>query len=268
MLNPDPASTLATAPAHAGSRRPGWHSVSSTREYERCPRRYWYGYVARIPTDRHVPPSWRIGTAVHAALEAAYRHRQTHPTGALSCGLPAALVALRGSWDTLELPHDDAYRRAGQMVERTLQGDVLAADRVLGVEVPLRAELTPGHLAVGFADLILERDDTMLEIVDHKVTSRRVSRAELAGDLQLNLYGALALTRWPDTTVVRATHHYPTGPEAVSVTLTRAGMATARTRILTTAAVAMADEVYEPTPGPACDHCPWQPRCPAGTPGR
>ena len=255
----------------AGHGRSWWHSVSSTREYERCPRRYWFGYVGRVPADRHVPAAWRIGSAVHAALEAAYRHRQQHPDAPLVEGLDDALAALARSWDDLELgPGDDAdeaYGRAARIVERALRADVLDVSTVVGVELPLRAELEPGHRVVGFVDLLIARDEATLEIVDHKVTRRRTTPTELAGDLQVNLYGALARSRWPEVTTVRASHHYPTGPEAVTVTLTEAGMESAYERVASTARRAAADPSFEPTPGRHCEHCPWLPRCAAGQAG-
>ena len=77
--------------------------MSSTRAYLQCPRRYWYGYVARLPEDRPVPPSWRVGSAVHAALEAAYRHQAAHPSGQDGDRLPAALASLATAWRRLEL---------------------------------------------------------------------------------------------------------------------------------------------------------------------
>ncbi len=242
-----------------------WHSVSSTREYERCPRRYRYAYVERLSQDRLVPVSWRVGSAVHAALEAAYQAKRRHPDRPLAAGLPEALAALRQSWDMLELPHDDGrYREAGRQVERTLHEDVLEVGEVVGVELPLRTSLTTGHRIAGFLDLLLRRDATTLEIVDHKVTARRASSSEIAADLQLNLYGALVRAAWPETTTVRATLHYPTGPDLVTATLADEGMAAARARVERTASLAAADTEFVPRPAAHCDHCPWRPRCPAG----
>lgn len=278
---PPTAATTPTAAANAPARRPGgsigavmddarprerWHSVSSTREYERCPRRYRYAYVDRLPQDRHVPPAWRIGTAVHAALEAAYRQRMSHPSEPLDAALPAALVALRTSWDELELGSEDgAYRRAGEHVERTLRHDVLGPHEVLGVELPLRDDASAGPRIVGMVDLALRLGPTTVQIVDHKVTGWRRRPDELAQDLQLNLYGALARKLWPGTTAVIATLHYPTGPEQVSTRLTAQGMAAARARVVDVARTADSDATFTPTPGAHCDHCPWRSRCPAVT---
>lgn len=248
-----------------GDRRRRWLSVSSTREHERCPRRYRYAYVERLSYDRHVPPAWRIGTAVHAGLEAAYRHREQHPDAPLSDGLPSALVALRASWDELELSHDDgSYVRAGRQLARTLARDVLGRREILGVELALREEVTDDTAIVGLLDLALRLGPTTVQIVDHKVTRWRATSRQLAADLQLNLYGALVRRAWPDTTTVVATLHYPTGPEAVSARLTEGGMEAARQRVLDVGATAAADEDAVPTPGAHCDHCPWRARCPAG----
>ena len=252
-------------PSETPAPRMRWHSVSSTREYEGCPRRYRYAYVDRLPQDRDVPIPWRIGSAVHAALEAAYRSKQEVPDRPLVGGLPTALVALRSSWDRLDLPYDDGrYREAGRQVERTLREDVLEVDEIVGVELPLRTSLATGLRIAGFLDLLLRRDATTLEIVDHKVTARRTSSSEVAADLQLNLYGSLVRATWPDTTTLRATLHYPTGPDLVSSMLTDEGMAAARAQVERTALQASTDTTFVPRPAAHCDHCPWRPRCPAG----
>lgn len=65
------STTAATPTAPVAPDRPRVFSVSSTHEYERCPRRYRYGYVDRIPVDRALAPEhWRFGTVVHRGLEA------------------------------------------------------------------------------------------------------------------------------------------------------------------------------------------------------
>ncbi len=260
MPQRDGAVTM-TAPAG----RTWWHSVSSTRTYEQCPRRYWYSYVAKVPAERHVPRAWRIGSAVHAALEAAYRHRAARPDAPLADALPYALDALGSAWEDLELPHaDGSAGRAASWVTHSLRRDVLATSTVLGVEQPLRDELSPGHRIIGFVDLLLDRDERTIEVVDHKVTRRQVTPDDLAEDLQLNVYGALVRRRWPDRDRVRATLHYPVAPAAVTVTLTEDSMAAARDHLAVVARRASGDPTFEAVPDRHCNHCPWRPRCPAG----
>ena len=243
-----------------------WHSVSSTREYEGCPRRYRFGYLDKRPKDRPAPVSWRFGSAVHAGLEAGYRHLADQPDAGLSERLLAASIGVDEAWGELGLDTDDdeGRRRANWLVGRALARDVIDADRVLGVEVALRGEVCEDERIIGFADLVLARDDDTLEIVDHKVTRYRATPAKLGTDFQLNLYGELARRQWPWARTVRVTHHYPLGPDAVSAVLDTQSMADALVRVHETAETIRSDQDSPPTPSERCGHCPWQPSCPEG----
>jgi RecB family exonuclease len=244
-----------------------WHSVSSTREYEGCPRRYRFGYLDHRPQDRPVPPSWRFGTVVHAGLEAAYQHTLQAPDAGRAERVAAAMAALDPAWERCELGDDPAGRaRAVWLVTRALTADVVGVgrSRVLGVEVAFRDELGEADRIVGFADLVLDRGDGTVEIVDHKVTHWRATPERLRGDFQLNVYGHLARRRWPWAHRVVATHHYPTGPTAVSAELDIVGMSAAIDRIRLAANRISVDREFRPTPSERCGQCPWQPSCPDG----
>jgi RecB family exonuclease len=252
-----------------------WHSVSSTREYEDCPRRYRFGYVERRPKDRPVPPSWRFGTVVHAALEAAWRAAmEADPDVPVRAQLAVALEALDRALTEEGL--EDERARAIDVVTRALEVDVvrdgaldpdadLPPSRPVGVEEALRGRIDAEHRIIGFVDLVLERPDGVIELVDHKVTSRRSTPDELQVDFQLNLYGQLARARFPDATGIVATHHYPTGPEAVSVRLDASEMARAELRVRDAARAIAADTEFPPVPSGRCRDCPWQPSCDEGT---
>lgn len=251
-------------PRDAGPERPRRHSVSSCREYERCPRRYRYGYIERLPQDRPVPASWRHGTVVHAALEAAYRERQAGR--ALESAIPVALAAFDSAWIAEDLPHDPAWQtRSRDLVVRTLTDDPIGVDEVLGVEQPFRSDLDSGRRFGGFADLVLRRDGETIEIVDHKVTRWALAAEELAIDRQLNLYGWFARREWPWARRVIATHHYPPLGRTVTVELTDESMRSTVEHLDAIAARAEADTVFEPKPGAACESCPWFERCPTHT---
>jgi len=252
-----------------------WHSVSSTREYEGCPRRYRFGYVERRPKDRPVPPSWRFGTVVHAALEAAWRAVMADDEGLpVRAHLPVALEALEVALAKEGLEED--RDRAIDVVTRALEVDVvrdgaldpdadLPPSRPVGVEEALRGRIDAEHRIIGFVDLVLERPDGTIELVDHKVTSRRATPEELHDDFQLNLYGQLARARFRGATGIVATHHYPTGPESVSVRLDEDAMARAELRVRDAARAIAVETEFAPVPSERCLHCPWQPSCEEGT---
>lgn len=242
-----------------------WHSVSSTREYERCPRRYRFAYVDRRPHDRPAPVTWRFGSVVHAGLEAAYRLLMDEPGATRTAALQAGVAGVQASWQELGLHDDpDGLDRAVWHVTRAVATDVVRADDILGVEVALRAPIDDTQRVVGIADLVLGRGGDTIEIVDHKVTRWRARDQDLREDLQLNLYGYLAARRWPHVRTVLASHHYPTGPDVVRVTLDPGRMQAAFDRVVRTAEVARADATFVPTPSSSCDHCPWLPSCDEG----
>jgi hypothetical protein len=245
-----------------------WHSVSSTREYEGCPRRYRFGYVEKRPKDRPVPPTWRFGSVVHEALEAAYQGSMTSPGTAPVEHLQTALAALDVALVRHGLDPGEDRQRGIDIVTATLRSDVLdAAQRgaPLGVEMALRDRIDDTERIIGFVDLVLPHDDGAIELVDHKVTARRTAPDELRDDFQLNLYGWLARRRWPRATRIVATLHYPTGPDRVSVELDEAGMQQADERVRRAAAAIARDVTFDATPSERCLHCPWQPSCPEGT---
>jgi RecB family exonuclease len=254
-----------------------WHSVSSTREYEGCPRRYRFGYVDRLPKDRPVPPTWRFGTVVHAALEAAWKAAMDAPIDTpIRTHLPLALAALDTALLEEGLHADEDRARAVDVVTRALEVDVvrqqsldpdadLPPSRPVGVEEALRGRIDEQHRIIGFVDLVLEHPDGVIELVDHKVTARRATPDELHDDFQLNLYGQLARARFPRAAGILATHHYPTGPDAVSVRLDADEMARAELRVRDAARAIAADTEFLPVTSERCRHCPWQPSCPEGT---
>jgi CRISPR/Cas system-associated exonuclease Cas4 (RecB family) len=224
--------------------------------------------VDHRPQDRPVPPSWRFGSVVHEGLEAAYRHALDHPEATRAERAREAVAAVDRSWGRHDLGEEAGGRqRAVWHVTRALAADVLqlADARILGVEHPFRDRFSDVDRLIGFADLVLERPDGTIEIVDHKVTRHRSRRDALREDLQLNLYGWLARRQWPAATRIVATHHYPTGPAAVSVELDPQRMTAAAERVRAAAALIADDTAFRPTPGERCAHCPWQPSCPEGT---
>jgi len=242
-----------------GARR---YSVSGCNEYDRCPQRYRYGYIDRLPHDRPTPAAWRHGVAVHAALEAAYRACAAGTP--LPETIPIALAALDTAWRSEGLPDDPAWReRSGAMVHRTLTRDPLRVAAVLGVEQRFDAVTAGDHRFGGVADLVLQRDDHTIEIIDHKVSRTPRSAENLHRDRQLNLYGWFARLRWPWASRVLATHHYPPLGATVTVELDDPTMTTVVGELDTIASRTTADTEFRPRPGPECETCPWITRCPA-----
>ena len=256
----------APAPAAPLPPKPRTFSVSSTYEYERCPRRYRYGYVDRIPAERSTAPEhWRFGTVVHAGLEAGYRHHQAVGyTPNLRHTIPVALEAVRASWRDEAMPDDPAaLARAERVVARSLATTRLAPEDILGVERWFRGETAEGVRVAGVSDLVVRAGDDTVEIRDHKVTRFVRSPEQLHGDLQLGVYGWLVRQTWPWAERVTVAHHYPLTRELVRVDLDDGWIADAMRRLTGVAEDALADTEFAPTPGEHCANCAYTALCDA-----
>ena len=241
-----------------------WHSVSSTRQYEECPRKYCFAYVDRVKVERLVPDTWRFGSVVHAGLEAAYI--------ALQAGRPVeevvatAVERTQASWSEEEMATDPAsLDRALELVDRSARkafGETQPAD-VLGVEHRLVGRTRSGRRVVGFADLCLRAGPDTVEIRDHKVTSHARTEDELRSDYQLAIYAWLARQEWPWATRILGSHHYPTLDRVVRVELSREAIDRAAEHLDATARTADEDVLYLTKPGDHCEWCVYQDLCPA-----
>lgn len=246
--------------------RPRVFSVSSTYEYERCPRRYRYGYVDRLPAERALAPEhWRFGSVVHAGLEAGYRHHQAVGyTPNLRHTIPTALEAVRASWVAEAMPDDaDALARAERVVARSLATTRLVPADILGVERWFRGETAEGIRVAGVSDLVVRAAPDTVEIRDHKVTRFVRSPEQLRGDLQLGVYGWLVRRTWPWAEHVVVAHHYPLTGDLVRVDLDDAWVDAAMARLTGVARAALADVAFAPTPGEHCGTCPYTGICEA-----
>jgi putative RecB family exonuclease len=259
---PAPVSPGATSPAA----KPRTFSVSSTREYETCPRRYRYGYVERIPAERAAAPEhWRFGSVVHAGLEAGYRHHQAVGyTPNLRHTIPVALEAVRRSWVEEAMPDDPGeLARAERVVSGSLATTHLAPRDILGVERWFRAEAAGGIRVAGVSDLVVRAGADTVEIRDHKVTRYVRTPEQLVGDLQLGVYGWLVRQTWPWAETVMVAHHYPLSRQIVRVELDDAWIDTAMGRLTGVAHAALHDSVFAPTPGDHCHTCAYSALCEA-----
>lgn len=238
------------------------HSVSSCREYERCPRRYRFAHIDREPARRLVPTAWRVGSAVHFALEASYRHRQIHGgEGPMSDCLEAATAALHVAWEELRLTGRSSLGEAWMTLRRFLECESVSGDDIVGVEQLLAATTADGLRVAGYADLVLRRGDEV-EIRDHKVTRWERSQNDLTVDFQLNLYAWLAMQMWPEVEAVRGAHCYPLSGRIVGVTLSTEGLERAADRVRATALAIGGDDEFAPNPDEHCAHCAWVELCP------
>jgi RecB family exonuclease len=121
---------------------------------------------------------------------------------------------------------------------------------------------------VGRIDRV-EVTDRGLRLIDYKTATRPPPRNEVAGSLQMGIY-ALAAAADPELAphgpVVEAEMWFPLA-RRLRHPFPLAQLDSVRHRLVSVAA-AVADEQWEPNPGPQCQRCHFRLVCPAWPEGR
>jgi len=249
----------------------GWLlSVSAAQSYLRCPWAFRMRYVERHehPTGWTRPEHVRVGTAVHAALEAALLARQADPSaapGTLEPYAPDARTALKQAWDREGLPWTEGgYDNALGAVLGTLAAlPAPAPADILGVEWRIETNTLAGTPLVIVIDLALRTGPTAARVVDWKHRSRPRDRIEILYDWQLNLYAwVLAAMLRADTITIG--QYYPPVQTGVAVPAQPRWMDSAVEQIDAVAERILTEQEWRPRVGDHCAGCPWQAaHCPA-----
>ncbi len=242
-------------------------SASDVETYRRCPLRYKFARVLKIPTEQ--TQSQRFGIVVHQVLErfhAAEDEREGEREGDRQHGTLQELLDLL----------DTAWRRAGlgeRAGERELREKARRAltryhERLrvqpaqpLWFERSFAFDLGPHHVR-GRVDRVDQLPDGGYELIDYK-TGYPKTPEELGEDIQLSLYAIAAREAWglEDT---QEAYYYVLDDRKVPVP--RKGAQDAewvRGAVLEAGAGIMAQN-FEPTPSPAvCALCDYRIVCPA-----
>src|SRR6266566_1797046 len=252
---------------------------SRLRTWLDCPRRYRMTYLDRPPPPKG--PPWAhnsLGASVHNALAGWWRLPLAERTVA------AAGTLLERGWITegfADAAQSASYRAiARQMVEGYV-GGLDPADEPVGIERTVAAKTDRIALS-GRIDRLDERPaaaggGTELVVVDYKTGRHLLTVDDARASLPLALYAIAAqrVLRRPCHRV--ELHHLPTGrvlawehsDEGLSRHLRRASeiaaeCADADERYRGGLTSPACDEVFPPSPRPACGWCDYLRNCPEG----
>jgi putative RecB family exonuclease len=173
-------------------------SFSSLRQYQSCPLRYYFRYIAGLPEET-VSAALVFGNAIHRAIELHFRRLLESSATAT---LAEMLREYRAEWQSQSLPvrfsKEEQSASFEELAERMLwafaQSDwAKPAGRILAIEETLRGPLVPGLPdLLGRVDLIMETPSELL-IHDWKTARSKYTPDQVEESAaQLLLYGELA----------------------------------------------------------------------------
>jgi CRISPR/Cas system-associated exonuclease Cas4 (RecB family) len=232
-------------------------SASDIETYRRCPLRYKFARVLRIPTEQTIHQ--RFGIAVHQVLE------RYHSEGGST--LAQMLDLLDGGWRRSGLGHDG---RDGELFEKARLSLVRYHGRLSGqdsepvwFERAFSFRLGPHHLRgrVDRVDRLAAGSEVEYELIDYK-TSRPKTPEQLADDVQLSLYALAAREDWqlPSS---RQAYYYVLDDMRVPVPRGDRDADAVRELVMSVGDGVLAQQ-FEPTPSvTACSMCDYRIVCPA-----
>lgn len=232
------------------------HSPSSVARYARCPRRYYWRHVVRVP--RRLTPAQQLGINLHAALE-----RFERAGGIRTGGVAEALACLEATWQADGFADAAAEQAAFKDAVRRLEAH-MAEVRLHPAGEPLlleaRIEGTLGEMAVvGVVDRLDRTPEGSLVLIDYKSTQRAGEAEGPETVRQMAVYRELVrqhLGRAPD----RVTIVQP-GVSSQDLTWGEAQWAAALEDVVRTMRAIEADEAFEARVGPGCEACEYARRC-------
>ena len=229
-------------------------SASDIETYRRCPLKYKFARVFRIPQEPTI--NQRFGILVHQVLE------RFHTTGGGS--RESLMQLLEASWRRCGFGerNDERQfrRRAESALQRYWELDQERAGDPVWFERSFTFRLGP-HVLRGRVDRVDRLAGGSYELIDYK-TGRAKTAGELREDLQLSLYQMGAREAWGLETSAQS-YYYVLENEKVPVEHSEAELERVRATVAEIAE-GIAGQKFEPRPDPElCAGCDYRIVCPA-----
>ena len=190
--------------------REGLHiSHSQISQYMICPLKFQFQYVQGLQPE-FIGAALPFGASVHYTIAALYKQIQATDKAPSKSEVQEVFAdrwdwqqqrenennvdvkfkAGKESWETLK---DMGVKMIGAYYDYTERMSMLAGERVVSVELPLRGDLVENGSDmdfVGVIDLILRdpSNPSIFHLIDHKTAARRYDENKVASDMQLTAY--------------------------------------------------------------------------------
>lgn len=248
------------------------YSHSRLSAFERCPRKFQYRYLWKIPAEGESIEGF-VGKRVHEVLERLHRAAESYGVPSLPKVLWRFQQMFAEAYDAsrVRIVREgtplDFYRELGEQCLANYYHEHYPFDRdeTLALEEHVSFQLGSGgrYAVQGFVDRIARTRDGAIEIQDYKTSARVPSQAEVDGDRQLALYQIGIGARFGAQHRVRLVWRYLRQRRTLVSTRTpeQLGELAAQTRGLIDQI--RSETVFDPKPSALCRWCEYREGCPA-----
>jgi putative RecB family exonuclease len=249
------------------------YSHSRLSAFERCPRKFQYRYLWKIPAEGESVEAF-VGKRVHEVLERLHRHTQQHGAPSLPKVLWRFQQMFSEAYDAtrVRIAREgmplDFYRAFGEQCIANYYHEHYPFDRdeTLALEERVHFELgdSGGYRVQGFIDRIARTRDGAIEIQDYKTSRRVPSQADVDEDRQLALYQIGVGARF-GARPVRLVWRYLRQRRTFVSTRTPEQLAELAVRTRALIDEIRSETVFEPRPSALCRWCEYREGCPASS---
>jgi RecB family exonuclease len=233
-------------------------SASRVDTYEKCPRKYYYRYVEKLPTKEwsHLT----LGIYVHRALELFHaRHNRTGVSDLRKLMGECSRDAFQEfTKEGKTLSAEDLAAAKNMMADYLARVEIEGMPNVLSVEERFTVPLTDQFDLVGVVDRIDQDPDGVYHIKDYKTSKS----ARYLKPFQLNTYGLHLLSRYPDADRFRASYiMLRLSGRDVSFEFTAEDVSKCRETLIKRAESITSEERWITRPTRLCDWCDFKDVC-------
>lgn len=169
-------------------------SYSALDTFLTCPLKYKYSQIDRIRTPKS--KEMVFGTLLHNTLKI------VHTPGIISPTVEQALDFFSKNWNAEvfadEFEERAAFSQGVSMIQDYYKKNDIAKINIVDLESRFQVEIgdSEKHIITGIIDRI-DRTEDGYEIIDYKTTRKLPSQEKVDNDLQLSIYLAAFLKRYP-----------------------------------------------------------------------
>lgn len=243
-------------------------SYSALETFKQCPLKFKFQYLDKIPTPKS--KAALFGTLIHKTLKV------LHEPGLIVPTEEELLKFFNDNWDPLiyadEREGEMAFSQGVKILKDYYAKNYPANFNVLALETPFEVPIKQGdelHLITGKIDRIDKTTDNIFEIIDYKTAKKMPSQESVNKDLQLSVYHLGVANRWPsiiqEKRLVKVSLYFLKHGEKLSSLRDSENLEATKENILKSIEninQAKQTEKFDPKPGPLCDWCDFQRRCP------
>ena len=176
--------------------------LSATRinTFLQCMQKYWFQYMDHLP--KVSPPAFRLGLAVHGALELAgqiwVEKEKFTKTDKKKILDEYVRISIQEGIDDLAI-HKEGLELVMNRVNNFDMGKILSLEKLFGYskKESIDVKTRDGVQLIGAIDKAIEVDEDTLLIVDYKTSKTTPTPDQLKTDPQLSIYDLAASIIWP-----------------------------------------------------------------------